>query len=87
MSLRDKTAGSDVYRDRLRMTLQSLRELEATREKLNMLESRFQIESGEEGGDPYVRELSMRSLKRLINQLKEEIARFESRSSLRTNGG
>jgi len=69
------------------MTLQSLRELEATREKLNMLESRFQIESGEEGGDPYVRELSMRSLKRLINQLKEEIARFESRSSLRTNGG
>ena len=29
----------------------------------------------------------MKSLKRLINQLKEEIARFESRSSLRTDGG
>jgi hypothetical protein len=68
------------------MSLQSLRELEATREKLRLLEERYNASKDEQGGDEHVRELSRRSLKRLINQLKEEIARFESRSSLRTNG-
>ena len=69
------------------MNLQSDRELQATREKLRLLEERYEVNKREQGGDEHVRELSMRSLKRLINQLKEEIARFESRSSLRTNGG
>ena len=69
------------------MTLQSRRELEATRVKLRFLEERFEASQGEQGGDQHVRELSMRSLKRLINQLTVEIARFESRSSARTNGG
>jgi hypothetical protein len=69
------------------MNLQSQRELEATRIKLCMLEERYEADKRQEGGDEHVRELSMRSLKRLINQLKEEIARFESRSSLRANGG
>jgi hypothetical protein len=65
------------------MNLQSQRELEATREKLRLLEERYEADRRERGGDEHVRELSMRSLKRLINQLKEEIARFESHSSLR----
>lgn len=69
------------------MNLQSHRELEATREKLRLLEERYEANKRELGGDEYVRQLSMRSLKGLINQLKEEIARFESRTSLRTNGG
>jgi hypothetical protein len=69
------------------MSLQSHRELEATREKLRLLEERYEANKREQGGDEHVRELSMRSLKRLINQLKEEIARFESRTSLRANGG
>jgi hypothetical protein len=69
------------------MSLQSHRELEATREKLRLLEERYEANRREEGGDEHVRELSRRSLKRLINQMKEEIARFESRSSLRTNEG
>ena len=68
------------------MTLQSHRELEATREKLRLLEQRYEANKREQGGDKHVRELSMRSLKRLINQLKEEIARFESHASLKTNG-
>lgn len=68
------------------MSLQSHRELEATREKLRLLEQRYELNRHLAGGDPHVRELSMRSLKRLINQLKEEIARFESRNSLRTSG-
>ena len=65
------------------MSLHSLRELEATREKLRLLESRYEAERREQADDPHVRELSMRSLKRLINQLKEEIARFSSRNSAR----
>jgi hypothetical protein len=69
------------------MSLQSPRELEATREKLRLLEERYEAEKRETGGDEHVRELSMRSLKRLINQLKEEIQRTESRSSLKTKGG
>jgi hypothetical protein len=64
------------------MSLQSHRELEATREKLRLLEERYEANKLEEGGDEHVRELSTKSLKRLINQLKEEIARFQSRSSL-----
>lgn len=68
------------------MNLQSHRELELTREKLRLLEERYKANKREQGGDEHVRELSMRSLKRLINQLKEESARFESRSSPRTNG-
>ncbi len=66
------------------MKLNNLRELEATRDKLRLLESRYDAESREVEGDEHVRELSMRSLKRLINQLKEEIARFESQGLLKT---
>lgn len=68
------------------MSLQSQRELEMTREKLRLLEERYEASKREQDGDEHVRELSTTSLKRLINQLKEEIAFFESRSSLRTNG-
>ena len=69
------------------MKLRSHRELESTREKLRLLEDRHAASQHEQGGDQHVRELSTRSLKRLINQLKEEIARFESRGSLRTGSG
>ena len=59
-------------------------ELDVTRDKLQMLETRYEAEKREQGGDAHVRELSMRSLKRLINQLKEEIARSESRVAQKT---
>jgi DNA-binding transcriptional regulator YbjK len=68
------------------MNLQSQRELEATRQKLRLLEERYEASKQEQPGDEHVRELSRRSLKQLINQLKEEIARFESRGSHRANG-
>jgi hypothetical protein len=60
------------------MSLQSQRELETTREKLRLLEERYQAGQADKAGDGHVRELSRQSLKRLINQLKEEIAKFES---------
>ena len=70
----------------LHRSLQSHSELEATRNKLRLLEERYEARKLEENDDAHVRELTMRALKRLINQLKEEIARFESRSTLETDG-
>jgi DNA-binding transcriptional regulator YbjK len=69
------------------MSLQSDCELGATREKLRLLEERYEANRRQQSGDEHVRELSMRSLKRLINQLVEEIARFESRKSVSRSGG
>lgn len=65
------------------MGLQSQSELESTRRKLRLLQDRYDARERERDGDSHTRELTMRSLKRLINQLKEEIARYESRTSLR----
>jgi hypothetical protein len=67
------------------MTLQTHREVEAARDKLRVLEQRYEAHKREQGGDEHVRELSMRSLWRLMNQLKEEITRFESRVSAGTS--
>jgi hypothetical protein len=60
------------------MSLQSRSQLENTRAKLKLLEARL----GELELEPVVnartRELTRLSLKKLINQLKEEIIRFEA---------
>ena len=63
------------------MELKDEREVEVTREKLRSLETRYQAVSRYSGDDSHVQELTVRSLKKLINQMKEEIARFESRKS------
>jgi len=44
-----------------------------------MLEESFQAARQDTGGSKHAQELELRSLRQLINQLKEEIARFESR--------
>jgi hypothetical protein len=70
------------------MSIQNRRQLENTRKKLLMLEGRCQKLEAE--GEPEsrtprpARELTVRSLKKLINQMKEEIARFESKVSSST---
>ncbi len=69
------------------MTLNSQRELEITREKLRGLRELY---ARTEAGSPegvYPRELTLRSLRQTINQLKEEIARFEVRTGSATAGG
>ena len=63
------------------MNLQSQRELDTTREKLQLLEQRYETIRRQPPEDDHVQELTLRSLKGLINQLKEEIARFEGRAS------
>jgi hypothetical protein len=61
------------------MTLRNEVELANTRRKLRELEERYDAHLRETGGDAHVRELTMESLKRYINQLKEEIVRYEAR--------
>ena len=58
------------------MNLRSELEVATTQSKLAMLESRYNILGREVGGDELLRSATMRSLKRTINQLKEEIARY-----------
>jgi hypothetical protein len=60
------------------MELKSKRELDSTREKLRILEERYAATEHQSGGDENVRDLTMQSLKKLINQLTEEIVRFEA---------
>jgi hypothetical protein len=60
------------------MSLQSKRELEVTREKLRGLEELYAQTKAASSDDTYTRDLTLRSLRRTINQLKEEIVRFEA---------
>jgi hypothetical protein len=62
------------------MTLQSKRELEVTRAKLSGLEQQYSATLAAPTGNTYTRDLTLRSLRRTINRMKEEIARFEART-------
>ena len=62
------------------MTLNNPRQLQATREKLDLLERRISEIRESPSGDQHNGELTLRSLKRLANQLKEEIMRCEAAS-------
>jgi hypothetical protein len=61
------------------MSIQSKRQLENTRAKLKLLEDRLRDLDDEPVTNVRTRELTKQSLKKLVNQLKEEIVRFESR--------
>lgn len=60
------------------MNLKNETELANTRAKLARLESRYDAHLKNTAGNQRLRKLSMTSLKRLINQFKEEIARYEA---------
>ena len=53
-------------------------ELSVTKEKLAKLIAVFERSRQDASGDPRVNELSQRSIKRLMNQLTEEIVRYEA---------
>lgn len=59
------------------MILKNDIELANTLEKLREIEKRYEIRLQETALNPHVRELTLQSLKRTINQLKEEIAVYE----------
>ena len=65
------------------MNLKSDRELANTRAKLQRLEELYRETGADLSEEPRVREISMQSLKRLINQLKEEIVLFETHRLVR----
>ncbi len=60
------------------MSLQSKRQLENTRAKLKFLEDRLGDLDGEPVANVRTRALTRQSLKKIVNQLKEEIVRFEA---------
>ena len=64
------------------MELKDEREADVTREKLRSLELRYQKVNEDSEKDAHIQELTLRSLRSMINQMKEEIAQFESASSL-----
>ena len=63
------------------MKLESQREVQNTREKLRLLEEHYQRKREQPAEDEHVRELTLRSLKKMINQLKEEIACYEAHTA------
>ena len=65
------------------MELKDERQVQNTREKLRILEERVEAVRRDAAGNTHVQELTLRSLKRLINQLKEEIARYEAHAQVR----
>ncbi len=62
------------------MSIESRRELELTRAKLKQLEERLAALVQQPEENRRAQEWSVRSLTQTINQMKEEITRFESRA-------
>ncbi len=65
------------------MSLHSKRELENTQEKLRILQSDYEAIRSESGDDGELRQAELDSLRRLMNQLREEIARYEAHQPAR----
>lgn len=57
-------------------------ELANTRAKLADLEARYEELQHEPTEDEHLREVTLRSIKKYINQFKEEIARYEARQAV-----
>jgi hypothetical protein len=62
------------------MTLETEHQVEVTRRKLALLEEHYERVRREPPEDEHVRELTLCSLMKFINQLKEEIIRYECRT-------
>jgi hypothetical protein len=63
------------------MNLNGERELKVTREKLRLLKDHYRSRLEETTERTLARELSLQSLKKTINQLTEEIARYEAHAA------
>ena len=68
------------------MSIENRRQWENTRAKLQELEQLYERKR-QEPTDEHVRQLTLRSLKKRINQFKEEIARFEAGTSSPARNG
>ena len=68
------------------MSIANRRELEATRDKLAWLEQEYDSVKRQPTDSPHSQELTLHSLKAMINQMKEEIACFEAHAGAGTKG-
>ena len=66
------------------MTLKNQHEVETTKAKLAQLGRLFVDTSADTTSEAYPKQLTLRSLRRSINQLKEEIVRYETRHGATT---
>jgi hypothetical protein len=69
------------------MSIENQQQLENTRAKLEELERLYATTRDRPASSEHVRELTLRSLKKRINQFKEEIARFAARVGLVARSG
>ncbi|NLX98452.1 MAG: hypothetical protein GXY83_20015 [Rhodopirellula sp.] len=60
------------------MNMQCEHDLEATRQKLKRLQEHYERRLRDASDHSRARELSLRSLKSMMNQLTEEIVRYET---------
>jgi hypothetical protein len=60
------------------MSIKDQEELRVTREKLRWLENEYEAAKLRPAENPAAHEWTLRSLRQTINQLKEEIVRFQS---------
>jgi hypothetical protein len=65
------------------MMLRDDLELAVTKEKLAGLQQQYELEQQDKSGSPTLHNLTLRSLKKLINQLTEEIVRYEAHTGQR----
>jgi hypothetical protein len=63
------------------MNLTSERDVEATQQKIRLLEARYEELRRQAADDAHVRALTLRSLKRVVNQMQEDIVRYRSRAA------
>jgi flagellar biosynthesis chaperone FliJ len=66
------------------MKIETEHQLRTTRRKLALLEERYEELRQKPADNEHVRELTLQSMRRFINQLKEEIARFECHATSHT---
>lgn len=64
------------------MSLQNQQQLENTQKKLSELKQLYGKYQSQPADNEQVREQTLLSLKRLLNQLQEEIARYQAQKSL-----
>ena len=62
------------------MSIENRRQLENAQMKVQELEQLYAQTSQAASTDEHIRELTLRSLKKRLNQFQEEIARFETRA-------
>ena len=69
------------------MDLKNERQVAVTREKIRRLEAHYESLRQKPAENAHARVLTLRSLKRMMNQMQEEIVRFESRAALQPSTG